>query len=189
MARYLTTAGGDEQQALTLYSTQARAATVLWQTIGHVEVVMRNAMHDSLCAHSPNWYDRLSVVFNGETKDDIAKARQRVAKYEANETPGHIVAELNFGFWRFLLSRQYDRPLWTPYLYSAFPNYRGRRDTLFQLAMRVNDARNTIAHHQRLADPKAVKRDALELAGHICTHTRDWIRTESVALEGAVSAL
>ena len=33
-----------------------------------------------------------------------------------------MVAELNFGFWKFLLARPYEATLWTPALWHAFPN-------------------------------------------------------------------
>ncbi|HXL93420.1 MAG TPA: hypothetical protein VN969_31200 [Streptosporangiaceae bacterium] len=39
--------------------------------------------------------------------------------------PGKVVAELHFGFWRYLLASKYYTALWVPALSAAFPA--GRR--------------------------------------------------------------
>lgn len=174
----MQTAAGDPARALDLYGHQAHVSSTLWQTIGHVEVLVRNAMHDALSEHSADWYDRLDLAFNEQTREDIAKARARVKKYQPIETPGHIVAELNFGFWRFLLAKRYDRVLWTPYLHAAFPNYSGARDPLFSEMVSLNDDRNAVAHHQRISDAKRTRKKCLQIAGYICADTRDWIDSE-----------
>lgn len=175
MARYVASAGGDNALALELYGHQARVAATLWQTIGHVEVVVRNAMHEALSRRSEDWYDGLSIVFDPETTDDIRLAKERAAKRHDPPTPGHIVAELNFGFWRFLLARKYDRFLWVPYLHSAFPNHAGARAELFREMADLNDDRNAIAHHQRIANPKEVQKRCVRIAGYVCADAKAWV--------------
>jgi len=178
MQRYLDTASGNHGTALALYGQQAKVSAALWQTLGHVEVLVRNSMHDALQAHSATWFDGLSLVFNEQTKADIAQAKARASRLQGPVTPGHVVAELNFGFWRFLLSRNYDRALWVKYLHGAFPHHSGARDVLFRQMLVLNDARNAVAHHQRIDDPRAVRRVALEVSGYVCPATRDWINGE-----------
>lgn len=180
MARYLTDAGGDEQRALELYAHQMHLSASLWQTIGHVEVVLRNAMNDALVTRAADWYDALALAFDQQTLDDVQKAKNRAAKKlgMGNATPGHIVAELNLGFWRFLLSRKYDRVLWTPYLHRAFPNHSGARQALFQEVCNLNEDRNAVAHHQRVSNPKSVQKRAVRIAGYVCADTAAWIDQE-----------
>lgn len=183
MARYVSAADGDAARALELYAHHARLHATLWQTIGHVEVVVRNAMHDALSVRSEDWYDTLRLGFNDETRADIAKARQRVSRYQRPETPGHVVAELNLGFWRFLLSKYYDRLLWTPYLHRAFPGHSGDRSDLFNEMKRLNDDRNAVAHHQRVADPTRTRRRCVRIAGYVCSDAAAWIDEECRVLD------
>jgi hypothetical protein len=188
MGRYLASASGDPALALELYAGQARVSAALWQTIGHVEVLVRNAMHDALSRHFDDWFSDLEHVFNDRTREDISTARQRArARYGEPQLPGQVVAELNLGFWRFLLARNYDRVLWTPYLHDAFVHYSGARSDLFREMAALNEDRNAIAHHQRIADPLAAKRRCIEVAGFVCVDTREWIDTQcrlGVAMEG-----
>ncbi|MGE9808102.1 hypothetical protein [Janibacter sp. G1551] len=178
MARYVTEADGDHARALEIYSRQAKVSAALWLTIGHVEVVVRNAMHDQLSRHSAAWYDSLSVVLSETARDDIAETRKRLEKRRIDETPGQIVADLSFGFWRFLLSKHYDRSLWVPYLNAAFPNFKGGRGQLYSRMVSLNDARNAIAHHQRVDSPRQVRTTALEVAGYVCKDTGAWVQSE-----------
>lgn len=41
------------------------------------------------------------------------------------ERPDRVIAELTFGFWRYLFARRYQASLWRV-LAGAFPNYGGR---------------------------------------------------------------
>jgi hypothetical protein len=99
------------------------------------------------------------------------------------ETRGRVVAELNLGFWRYLAAQQYDRTLWRPALWRAFPGT-GRRAVYGALAD-LHSLRNRLAHHEPvhnrpLADLYAT---ALQLAGWVCPHTRNWIAANSRVVE------
>lgn len=180
MSRYMQLAGGDHAEALRLYGQQSRVSAALSGTIGHVEVVVRNAMHDALSRHSQAWYDGLALLWNDQTRKDIETARGRaMERYSTRQiTPGMLVSELNLGFWRFLLSKHYDRALWTPYLHRAFPLFSGPRSDLFDVMKRLNDDRNAVAHHQRVADALRSRQRGLRIAGYICPDARAWIASE-----------
>ncbi|WP_060886387.1 hypothetical protein [Streptomyces caniscabiei] len=61
---------------------------------------------------------------------------------------GKIVAEPNFGFWRFLVVRQYQTTIW-PDLARAFPHAPRRSLTLVESPLhRLYKLRNRIAHHE-----------------------------------------
>jgi hypothetical protein len=122
---YRQASGGDLATAVALYEWNAAVSAALGTTLGHLEVLLRNTLHDELTAWStrqfsePRWYLNPTGFLFGEAIDDIAKARARATRDGRLETPGRVVAELNLGFWRFLLSRRYDRGLWHPCLHRA----------------------------------------------------------------------
>ena len=54
-------------------------------------------------------------------------ARARATKGGGSERRGKVIAEFNFGFWRFLCSAGYLTSLWVPALCGAFPHHPRRR--------------------------------------------------------------
>ncbi|BCJ52140.1 hypothetical protein Asp14428_36150 [Actinoplanes sp. NBRC 14428] len=184
---YKSACGGSLEEAFALYRWNAEITAALGSTIGHVEVTLRNALHQELEAWSdrsfgePRWYlnpssrSRPNGFLFVEAREDIAKARTRALRDGRPETPGRVVAELNLGFWRFLLARRYDRGLWVPCLHRAFS--RQRRDSVFDAVSRLHQARNRMAHHEPMFNrPLAVLyQDSLQVAEWICPTTRRWI--------------
>lgn len=77
-----------------------------------------------------------------QTSDDLRRWRG------TDPCTDDIVAELPFGFWVSLLSRRYDRHLWVPALYKAFPGYRGTRESLRDNFETMRLFRNRIMHHE-----------------------------------------
>lgn len=60
-----------------------------------------------------------------------------------------MIAELNFGFWKFLLARRYEATLWTGYLRHAFPNLQPQnRAAVYRSLDTLHTLRNRIAHHE-----------------------------------------
>jgi hypothetical protein len=184
IASYRSAAGGDLVAAIALYEWNSRISGALLETINHVEVVVRNAMHEQLTAWSlatfnePLWYLDPGRILNRRTVEDVDVARRRAA-IGHGVTPGRVVAELNLGFWRYLTAHAYDRSLWRTCRYRAFP--RQSRVSVHDALRTLNLARNRCAHnepmHNRpIADLHAT---ALEVVGWICPKTRTWISTRS----------
>jgi hypothetical protein len=173
---------GDLTAALLLYSWNAEISGSLFELLGHMEVVLRNAMHDQLTAWaqvqvgSANWFDQ-AAWFNQQTNQDIADAKARLQREGKSVTPGRLVAELNFGFWRFLLTGHYDATLWRSALVSAFPNSGGRRESVYKVVERMNRLRNRIAHHEPIHRRNHTydHDDALWIVYWINDDARDWV--------------
>ncbi|GAB3799055.1 hypothetical protein [Micromonospora zhanjiangensis] len=188
---YKVACGGDLRAALALYRWNVEVTAALSATLGHVEVLLRNALHCELEAWSartfgePRWYlnPRSSALPHGflfaEALDDIAKARARAVRNGRPETPGRVVAELNLGFWRFLLARRYDRGLWHPCLHKAFP--RQRRVAVFDAVGLLHKARNRMAHHEPMFNRSLVSlyQTSLQVADWICPTSRRWVEQGS----------
>ena len=118
-----------------------------------LEVVLRNALSEQLAAHhgtlAGHWYDDPLGVLSAQVTDDIASARHRVAKLRRGESPGRVIAELNFGFRKFLLARRYEATLWTGYLRHAFPNLHPQSwAAVYRSLDTLHTLRNRIAHHE-----------------------------------------
>lgn len=181
MAPYRAACGGGIAAAIRLYEWNAEVSAALGITLGHLEVLLRNALHEQLTRWTidrfdePRWYLDPAGVLSPRSIDDIAVARARATCNGDRETPGRVVAELTFGFWSFLLARRHDRGVWHPCLNRAFR--RRRRSDVHDAVKRLNDARNRLAHHEPMFNRPIddLRTTALEVAGWICPITRDWI--------------
>jgi hypothetical protein len=100
-------------------------------------------------------------------------------------TTDHVIAELNFGFWRFLFTK--DRENWIgSTVRSAFPNApKAARASdvsdIHKLVSAIYELRNRIAHHEPIWWTRLHYRhdDALRLLGYICTDTRNFVGSQS----------
>lgn len=153
LAPYLRATGGDLTAAVRLYEWNLAVSGALYEALGILEVAVRNALSAQLATHhgtlAGNWYDDPLGVLSDLAHDDIAAARRRVRKLRRPETPGRIIAELSFGFWKFLLAKRYEATLWTGYLRHAFPNLQPQnRATVYRALDELHTVRNRIAHHE-----------------------------------------
>jgi len=187
LATYLRATGGDLDHAVELYLWNAAVAGALWEVLGHVEVVLRNVLHDALTARhqrlgrAGRWYDDPARELAQHARDDIARARQRLGRAGAPLLPGKIVAELSFGFWRFLLARRYTATLW-PALRPAFRYLPGSDRRLLEAPVaRLHVLRNRVAHHEPLlAEPLPDRyTDLLDVVGYVHPQLREWLDTHN----------
>ncbi|MEV0006344.1 hypothetical protein AB0H28_29245, partial [Micromonospora sp. NPDC050980] len=83
LAPYRAACGGDLVAAVALYRWNAEISAALGTTLGHVEVLLRNALHEELAAWSlrrygePTWYLDPGGVLTDEGRRDVNKARSR----------------------------------------------------------------------------------------------------------------
>ncbi|MEV6306425.1 hypothetical protein AB0M02_43945 [Actinoplanes sp. NPDC051861] len=185
---YLGAADGDLDVALDLYAWNADLSADLSTTIGHVEVLLRNAIHQNLTEWSeerfgePKWFLDPGHRLQPRAVQDIAAARRRATRSGRPETPGRVVAELSFGFWRFLLANHYDGTLWRETLYRAFPG-QARRRPIHDAAAVLHLCRNRLAHHEPVFNRPVdgIHASAVALADWICPVSRGWIERHSRA--------
>lgn len=95
-------------------------------------------------------------------------------------SPGHVVAEFTFGFWRYFTKSAHEKRLWVPYLHHAFPPSASRK-VIDRHITKLNDLRNRVAHHEPISVELARRRHlelievagwlSPELSGYISTHT------------------
>jgi hypothetical protein len=156
LAPYVAACAGDLGRGVALYRWNASVSAALWEIMGHGEIILRNAIHDALSERhrrdrAPGeWFDDARRELEPRALADVAVARHRASRTTPDPPPGKVVAELSFGFWRYLLARRYTPTLW-PAIRHSFPHLpRGGRNDLENAVIRLHLLRNRIAHHEPL---------------------------------------
>lgn len=153
---YLASCNQDLDRALQLYEWKLAASAAIMQTAAMLEVVVRNALDSQLVAWAAgrgaaSWLDVAPLDRRG--LDDIDKACERATNYgRVPSTHGKVIAELSFGFWRYLTAQRYHASLWVPALHHAFPDgdpdLRMRRRRVERHLADLMLVRNRAAHHE-----------------------------------------
>ncbi|WP_031032408.1 hypothetical protein [Streptomyces albus] len=185
---YLTACAGDSTAALALYRWNSDLAAAFFEPLGHLEIMLRNALDARLVARqqrrgrTTEWYIDRQVPLSGKARGDIAQAQERAGRGGAATTPrGKVIAELSFGFWRFLLARQYKTNLW-PDLAGAFPYAPNRALTTVEGPVkRLHKFRNRIAHHEGIwhLALEARRDDIQTVLGFIAPAAATWVADAS----------
>jgi len=89
----------------------------------------------------------VQVDVNTKPREHLDRAIREAGGRQA--APGKIVAQLMFGFWRYLSSSAHDVTLWRPYLHHASPAGTARPDVDIR-AGELHELRNRVAHHEPL---------------------------------------
>ena len=194
LGSYLAATSGDGEAALRLYDWNIRVAGSLYEDLGRLEIVFRNTVDAALVTHGLSqqwptvWYRRCQLfAHSAHARKGIKSARSRAARHGRDETHSQVIAELNFGFWRYLCGVSYLTSLWVPALAGAFPqhpragNPRMVRADVEDRIQRLHFLRNRVAHHEPI-HRRDLWRDLdglFELAGWICVDTQAWIVRES----------
>jgi hypothetical protein len=174
-----------------------RASAAVLELSGIVEVVTRNAMDQQLGLWAErrgagSWFDVTPLDRQGLA--DLSKARDRATRGGRRpEVHGRVIAELTFGFWRYLAESRYLTALWTPALHRGFP--RGADDVLTRQRevrarlQQLHFVRNRAAHHEPIhqRDLRRDHDDAIELLGWIHPSAASWA-TSVAALPAVLDA-
>jgi hypothetical protein len=158
MNRYLNACGGNSRKAMTLYRKNLQLTQELFTVISCFEVALRNAIDNKCITIFGNDWLRngasTSGIFdNGRcwlTKQNINEAIGKLHIYNHYK----LVAELGFGFWRFMFAQnQYNAT--NRILLQIFPSkpistaaIQYNNTYIFNQLAKLNDIRNRMAHHE-----------------------------------------
>lgn len=201
-APYLA-AAGTPHRALELYEWNTAIAAAFHHDLAHLEVGLRNAYDRALRAgldpdelhwvFNPYRYfpvdmqraaNRQRVDANVTARRQIEKAanQARRDRRDPTEDPpaGKVLAEITFGFWRYLSARRHHDRLWIPHLHKAFPGGTSR-PAVDRPIGRLHDLRNRVAHHEPLLRAKLDGRhqDVLDVAELLAPELATHIKTTS----------
>jgi hypothetical protein len=186
LAPYLAEVGDDLARAIDLYEWNSRMAAECFVAIGHLEVLLRNAMDKVLAEYSDEavrgipWFMQMGLGLSQGAEEDIKKARRRMVNDRQPDSRDRVVANLMFGFWVELLNSRYDE-LWKSALHKVFPGEPSRKK-VENLAKRVQVTRNRVAHHNfmKAFDVPRAMGEVFELAAVVSPEFSEWMRERSL---------
>lgn len=169
MNRYLTAVGNDTRKAMTLYRRNLRLSQELFTIISCFEIALRNAI-DGLYAkeHGREWLkDSVSkggFFTNSRCRNTAKIIRRKIRSLGGDYTHPKLVAEMDFGFWRYLFaSPQFNAAgkkllKMFPGKPKSTPSVHYDHKYVFRQLEKINSVRNRIAHHEavcfRLGHPE-----------------------------------
>ena len=152
-AAYRTHPDEPLEAVLGRYRWNAALCMALYPALGLLEVSLRNNLHAAITGYygTAAWYDLTPEKLAPREQESIRQAKNELRKQGKREEPNRVVAELNFGFWTSLLSKEYEQQLWPRLLIPAFPQMPKRARTRARVAERLHEVRwlrNRVSHHE-----------------------------------------
>ena len=158
MSRYLSASGGNTRKAMTLYRLNLRLSQELFTVISCFEITLRNRIDQHYTPRMGNHWLRDAALpggmYNnqhcGKTPYIILEALRKLNTY----THPKLVAELDFGFWRYTFARHQfyagGQSLLAIFPAKPISTSINRYDHkyVFSELERINLLRNRLAHHE-----------------------------------------
>ena len=147
----------DPEATLARYMLNVSLCESLYPALQNCEIALRNAIHQHLSnlMEREDWYNFSEFVLTPWGQKEIFKAKAKLEKFGKFETPGSVVAELQFGFWSSLFEAHYEQN--TAFLPGGFKavfphmnkSLHKRKDRKNDLN-RIRTLRNRVFHHERI---------------------------------------
>ncbi len=159
MSRYTTACNSNSKQAMTLYRLNLRLSQELFTVISCFEVAIRNSIDNCYTRHHSDDWLRNAVSQGGMFDTPNCRRTNRLIdshlqKLTHNYTHAKLIAEMDFGFWRYLFAQpQYfaggQKLLQIfPAKPRSTPSIQYNQTFIFNQLGLINDIRNRIAHHE-----------------------------------------
>ncbi len=159
MGRYSLACGGNTRKAMTLYRKNLQLSQELFTVISCFEIALRN----SIDAHYTStlgldWLKNGSspkgIFDNSKCRFTQTSINNAVNKLESSYTHFKLVAELGFGFWRYMFAPNQFTICGRTLLRifsgkpKSTPTIQYNHTFVFNQLADLNDLRNRIAHHE-----------------------------------------
>jgi hypothetical protein len=158
MNRYLLACGGNTRKAMTLYRKNLQLTQEMFTVISCFEVALRNAIDAKVTPTLGNDWLRNAAMAGGVfdnprcrlTRDNINDAIGKLRVYSHYK----LVAELGFGFWRFMFAQNQFNATGRillrvfPSKPTSTPTIQYNNTYIFNQLAQLNDIRNRMAHHE-----------------------------------------
>ena len=159
MNRYLIASDNNSKKAMTLYRKNLHLSQELFTVISCFEIALRNAIDKQYTSqYGEHWLRNSSLdggMFDSQNcrhaKEVITKT---VTKLANRYTHTKLLAEMDFGFWRYLFAQpQFYAGKQTllrifPSKPTSTPNIQYNQSFVFNQLEKINGLRNRIAHHE-----------------------------------------
>lgn len=148
---------------LSRYIDNIQISQSLYPELSVLEITLRNSIDSMLKTNfSENWLEE-EVKFNKilEKKEynilvDVYNSTEEECKKDSKEfTSGKVIANLNFGFWTSLCSKQYSLTIWhkKKCFRSVFANYPSKKQEISKISRQLYEIRrirNRIFHYEQI---------------------------------------
>lgn len=162
LGRYVRACANNTKKAMTLYRLNLRLSQELYTVVSCFEIALRNAIDAHYTAQlGPDWL-RDSVARGGmfdvpqcfNTAKVIRGGLTKFARKGIPYTHHKLVAEMDFGLWRYLFAKpQFNAGGRTllrvfPSKPTSTPLVQYNNTFIFNELAHINDVRNRMAHHE-----------------------------------------
>jgi hypothetical protein len=164
--------GGSDLDMAVNYFWNVALSEALYPELAALEVCLRNGIHNALATAyaSDLWFYEPGLLEPRQLRE-FANARLNLFRAHGNQpSADRLVAELTFGFWITLLSRNYHRTVWNPnhaaLLRSVFPHLSGPRFQRQHIHERFNKLRllrNRVFHHEPIWDRATLRQNHADI--------------------------
>jgi hypothetical protein len=154
--RYKVACNNNTRRTLSLYRANIRISQAFLAVLGIFEVVLRNKIDHHYKLRSPSTPEWLlastlpgGFLTNSGCQNSLNKISKTYLALGANYTHDKLLAELSFGFWKFMFAgRQFQAG--GSSLLAIFPNIPARKNQgfIYHKLDRINSIRNRVAHHE-----------------------------------------
>lgn len=173
-ATYQQWTQGNDGLARRLYTYNVQLSAALYGPLHMLEIALRNVTDGTLtAAYGDAWLHDPTVVRTYGQQQRVAAAQGKLTKQHKPATHPQMVAELSFGFWTALYSRQYHH-LWAT-LRPVFQVKGLQRQALAVDLDDLRNLRNRIAHYEPV-----VALPLAQLYGNLTTIT-GWLAPAAAA--------
>lgn len=159
MGRYLAACNRDTRKAMTLYRKNIKLSQDLFTVIGCFEIALRNAIDIHYTTiHGPDWLKNAALPSG---MFDTARCRltqsninDTVRSLNHNYTHYKLIAEMGFGFWRYMFANNQFMAAGNTLLQilpakpRSTPLVQYNHNFILNQLAKINDLRNRIAHHE-----------------------------------------
>lgn len=194
--RYLVACGNNTRKAMTLYRKNLKLSQEVFTVLSCFEVALRNAIDKHYTPiHGNNWLRDAAAIGgfydNPQNHNTKLVINDAIAKLGASFNHYKLVAELGFGFWRYMfVDRQYRAAGNTllrifPSRPTSTPIYNYNHTYIFNQLKTINNLRNRIAHHEPICfQPGAPVIDTTYIRQHynLILQLFQWMQIDEAAL-------
>lgn len=196
LGRYRTACGGDTRKAMTLYRKNLKLSQEMFTILSCFEVALRNEIDKHYTAKYGNNWLRNAAAVGGFFDNNRTRVTQNLindAVTELNHSYTHykLIAELGFGFWRYMFSRNQYRVGGKTLLRifpsrpTGVPGLSYNSNDFFNILADINNLRNRIAHHEPICfQPGASVKDTTYARQHynLIIQLFQWMQIDESAL-------
>ena len=144
----------NQETILARYLWNIAVSQSLYQLLHFFEIILRNKINNAFIAFTghPDWYNESS--FDQYTEDMLNKAMEKLDTRKTNYNDGHLVAELNLGFWTSLFNKYNSQYKFQGKVCkSTFSNCRPaerKNQEIHKKLEKIRTLRNRVSHYERI---------------------------------------